>query len=118
MTIETVNTIFGRVAVLNREAATTYNPWRWKASLELGDEIYLWVAVLNKFTKTTVVEFIETQSFAGVPGPLHFIDENGVAHNATNLLADYVIRRADGSWVFAKTGKDATGHAAQYNVAA
>ena len=115
---ETIKTAFHFIRVHTRNAAISHTPVRWAVPMELGDELYLWMPMYNKFSKAIVSEFVLPIDFANRPGIMHWIDgTDGTAHDVS-MLADYVIKRADGSWVFAKTGKNAKAYAERYNVEA
>ena len=104
-TFETIRTPFHYIRVHSRNAETSSSVYRWKTTLELGDELYLFMPGYNEYSKKTVTEFVRAAGFDGSPAALFFIDTDGTAYS-TSLLADHIIKRANGRWIYAKTGAE------------
>ena len=85
--------------------------------MEVGDTLYLWNPAYNEYSKKTITEFVRDTDFDGTAGALFFISHNGTAYTVSQLK-DHTIKRANGTWLHASTGKDASAFAARYNVEA
>ena len=110
-----IPTPFHYITPHTRDAVTEHKPWNWKASLKLGDSIYIWMASSGYYIKKTVTEFVRAADFDGSPGALFFISDNGVAYTVSQHK-HHVIERSDGTWIYAHTGKNAAEYARKYNV--
>lgn len=115
MTKKIFRTTFHYITAHTRNAATSYKVWNWKTTMEVGDTLYLFMPAYGEYSKKTVTEFVRAEDFDGSPGGMFFIDEDETAYTV-DQLADHIIKRADGSWVYARTGADAAAYAERYNV--
>lgn len=117
MTKKIFRTPFHFITAHTRNAASSFKVWNWKTTMEVGDTLYLWMPAYGEYSKKTVTEFVRAEDFDGSAGAMFFIDEDETAYTV-NQLADHIIKRADGSWVFARTGKDVTEWAQRKNIEA
>ena len=111
-----IKTQFKYITPHASNAGDTNKPWNWKAPMKTGDTLYLWQPAYGGYSKKTVTRFVYNTDFDGTTGGLFFIDgESGLACTV-DQLNDHIIKRADGTWVYAKTGKDATGYITRYDI--
>ena len=111
-----IKTHFHYITPHATNAGESHKPWNWKAPMQTGDTLYLWMPAFGGYSKKTVTRFVYNTDFDGSTGGLFFVDgETGLAHTVSQL-PDHIIKRADGSWVYAKTGKDASDYLTRYKV--
>ena len=113
----TIKTPFHYITPHTRNVATSHKPWNWGTSMEVGDTLYLWRPAYNEYSKKIITEFVRDTDFDGTPGALFFISQSGTAYTASQLK-DHIIKRVDGTWLYAWNGKDASEYAARYDVEA
>ena len=96
-------------------AGDSFKPWNWKSSMKTGDTLYLWMPAYGGYSKNTIDRFVYNTDFDGTPGGLFFIDGVSGLACTVSLLNDHIIKRSNGSWIYAKTGKDASDYVTRYN---
>lgn len=112
---KTIKTPFHYITPHSVDAGDSFKPWNWKAPMKTGDTLYLWNAMYSGFSRKTITRFVRDTDFDGTPGALFFVSDDNTAYSVSQLK-DHVIKRADGSWVYASTGGDASAYATRYNV--